>query len=151
MFALSAMSNHSWIEFRNLIHSFITVTNVYLTFRSRLIFIELENGFDFIIKVLCLTKDLNFYWFWYRYSVTFRAENGGYRIVNNVGKQYYVGKPSTRRIDLKFDTETPYHCSEKSNVACISSSSTMMTIQNDVTKVLSKLSHRGSWQMCYYR
>lgn len=85
----------------------------------------------------------------YRYSVTFRAENGGYRIVNNnVGKQYYVGRPTERRIDLKFDTETPYHCSEKSNVACISSSSTMMTIQNDVTKVISKLSVRGPCLIC---
>lgn len=62
---------------------------------------------------------------------------------NGVGKQYYVGRTTERRIDLKFDTETPYHCSEKSSVPCISSSSTMMTIQNDVTKVISKLSVRG--------
>lgn len=76
----------------------------------------------------------------YRYSVTFRAENGGYRTLNNLGKQYYTGRTSTRRIYLKFDTETPYHCSEKND--CISSSSTIMTIQNDVTKVISKLSLR---------
>lgn len=83
----------------------------------------------------------------YRYSVTFRAENGGYRIVDNgVGKQYYVGRTTERRIDLKFDTEIPYHCSEKSE--CIFSSSTMMTIQNDVTKVISKLSVRGPCLIC---
>ncbi|XP_065929746.1 uncharacterized protein [Magallana gigas] len=78
------------------------------------------------------------------YSVTFRVENGGYRIVNNgIGKQYYLGRTSERRIDLKFDTETPYHCSEKSSVSCISSSSTMMTIQNDVTKSPIQISWRG--------
>lgn len=85
----------------------------------------------------------------YRYSVTFRAENGGYRIVSNdVGKQYYVGRTTERKIDLKFDTETPYHCSEKSSVGYISSSSTMMTIQNDDTKVISKLSVRGPCLIC---
>lgn len=77
------------------------------------------------------------------YTVTFRAENGGFRILNNGGvKQYYTGKSTTRRIDLKFDTETPYHCSEKSD--CLdSSSSDMLFIQNKVTKAPIQISWKG--------
>lgn len=70
-----------------------------------------------------------------RYSVTFRAENGGFRILDNGGgKQYYTGRTTTSRIDLKVDTETPYHCSEKSE--CTYPVSDMMSVQNDVTKVI---------------
>lgn len=76
------------------------------------------------------------------YSVIFRAENGGYRIVdNNVGKQNYIGRTAERRIDLKFDTETPYHCSERSD--CFYSLSSMMTVENDVTKLPIQISWKG--------
>lgn len=69
-----------------------------------------------------------------RYLVTFRAENGGFRILDNGGgKQYYTGRSTTRRNDLKFDTETPYHCTEKNE--CTYPVSDMMSVQNDVTKV----------------
>uniref|UniRef100_A0A8W8M842 EGF-like domain-containing protein n=1 Tax=Magallana gigas TaxID=29159 RepID=A0A8W8M842_MAGGI len=65
------------------------------------------------------------------YSVTFRAENGGFRILNNNGvKQYYTGRSTTRKIDLKFDTEIPYHCTEKNE--CTNPVSDMMSVQNDV-------------------
>lgn len=65
------------------------------------------------------------------YSVTFRAENGGFRILNNNGvKQYYTGRSTTRKIDLKFDTEIPYHCTEKNE--CTYPVSDMMSVQNDV-------------------
>ncbi|XP_052682288.1 uncharacterized protein LOC128162907 [Crassostrea angulata] len=76
------------------------------------------------------------------YSVTFRAENGGFRILDNGGgKQYYTGRPTTRKVDLKFDTEIPYHCSEKSE--CTYPVSDMMSVQNDVTKVPIQISWRG--------
>lgn len=51
--------------------------------------------------------------------------------VNNEGAK---GGTTTTKIDVKLDTEPPYHCSEKSE--CSDPSSTMMTIQNDVTKVI---------------
>lgn len=54
--------------------------------------------------------------------------------VNNEGAKHYRGGTTTRKIDVKLDTEPPYHCSEKSE--CSDTSSTMMTIQNDVTKVI---------------
>ena len=74
------------------------------------------------------------YMLFYRYAVTFNARNGGFRIFDNDGgKQYYTGRQASRSIELKFDTETPYHCSQKGEC---SDSSTMMKITNDVTKVL---------------
>lgn len=54
--------------------------------------------------------------------------------VNNEGAKHYKGGTTTRKIDVKLDTEPPYHCSETSE--CSDPSSTMMTIQNDVTKVI---------------
>lgn len=54
--------------------------------------------------------------------------------VNNKGAKHYRGGTTTRKIDVKLDTEPPYHCSETSE--CSDTSSTMMTIQNDVTKVI---------------
>lgn len=60
--------------------------------------------------------------------MTFRVEKGK--------AMYFTGRTTTRKIDVKFDTEPPYHCSEKSE--CSDPSSTMMTIQNDVTKVIAK-------------
>lgn len=54
--------------------------------------------------------------------------------VNNKGAKHYRGGTTTRKIDVKLDTEPPYHCSEKSE--CSDPSSTMMTIQNEVTKVI---------------
>nr|XP_034310671.1 uncharacterized protein LOC117684082 [Crassostrea gigas] len=76
------------------------------------------------------------------YSVTFRAENGGFRILDNGGgKQYYTGRTTTSRIDLKVDTETPYHCSEKSE--CTYPVSDMMSVQNDVTKESIQISWKG--------
>lgn len=54
--------------------------------------------------------------------------------VNNEGAKHYRGGTTTRKIDVKLDTEPPYHCSEKSE--CSDPSSTMMTIQNEVTKVI---------------
>lgn len=51
--------------------------------------------------------------------------------VNNEGAK---GGTTTTKIDVKLDTEPPYHCSETSE--CSDPSSTMMTIQNDVTKVI---------------
>ncbi|XP_022305312.1 uncharacterized protein LOC111112206 isoform X3 [Crassostrea virginica] len=75
------------------------------------------------------------------YAVTFNARNGGYRILdNNGGKQYYNGRQTSRSIELKFDTETPYHCSQKGEC---SDSSTMMKITNDVTKVPIQISWNG--------
>ena len=68
-----------------------------------------------------------------RITVTYKAQNGGFRILDNDGgKQYYTGRQASRSIELKFDTETPYHCSQKGEC---SDSSTMMKITNDVTKV----------------
>uniref|UniRef100_A0A8W8MD80 Receptor protein-tyrosine kinase n=1 Tax=Magallana gigas TaxID=29159 RepID=A0A8W8MD80_MAGGI len=76
------------------------------------------------------------------YSVIFRAENGGFRILDNNGvKQYYTGRSTTRKIDLKFDTEIPYHCTDKSE--CTYPVSDMMSVQNDVTKVPIQISWRG--------
>nr|XP_034310664.1 uncharacterized protein LOC117684080 isoform X3 [Crassostrea gigas] len=76
------------------------------------------------------------------YSVIFRAENGGFRILNNGGgKQYYTGRSATRKIDIKFDTEIPYHCTEKSE--CAYPVSDMMSVQNDVTKVPIQISWKG--------
>lgn len=66
----------------------------------------------------------------------FRAENGGFRTLNNGGgKQNYSGRSTRRRIDLKFDTEIPYHCTEKRE--CTYPVSDMMSVKNDVTKVTS--------------
>lgn len=71
-----------------------------------------------------------------RYSVTFRAENGGFRTLDNGGgKQYYSGISTTRTVDLKFDTEIPYHCTKENE--CTNPVSDMMSVQNDVTKVTS--------------
>ena len=69
----------------------------------------------------------------YRITVTYKAQNGGFRILDNDGgKQYYTGRQTSRSIELKFDTETPYHCSQRGEC---SDSSMMMKIKNDVTKV----------------
>ena len=69
----------------------------------------------------------------FRYAVTFKAVNGGFRILNNGGgRQYYDGRQTSRRIELKFDTEEPYHCTQESEC---SGSTPMMTIRDDVTKV----------------
>ena len=74
-------------------------------------------------------KDTSFF----RYAVTFKAVNGGFRILNNGGgRQYYDGRQTSRRIELKFDTEEPYHCTQESEC---SGSTPMMTIRDDVTKV----------------
>lgn len=71
-----------------------------------------------------------------RYSVTFRAENGGFRILDNGGgKQYYSGRSTTRIINIKFDTEIPYHCTEKSE--CTYPVSDMMSVQNNFAMVTS--------------
>uniref|UniRef100_A0A8W8MBJ2 EGF-like domain-containing protein n=1 Tax=Magallana gigas TaxID=29159 RepID=A0A8W8MBJ2_MAGGI len=76
------------------------------------------------------------------YLVTFRAENGGFRILDNGGgKQYYSGRSTTRRINIKFDTEKPYHCTEKSE--CTYPVSDMMSVQNDVTKAPIQISWKG--------
>ena len=69
----------------------------------------------------------------HRLAVTYKAQTGGFRILSNNGvKQYYTGRQTSRNIELKFDTEGPYHCSQKGEC---SDSSTMMKIKNDVTKV----------------
>ncbi|XP_022304673.1 uncharacterized protein LOC111111813 [Crassostrea virginica] len=74
-------------------------------------------------------------------AVTYKAQTGGFRILSNNGvKQYYTGRQTSRSIELKFDTEGPYHCSQKGEC---SDSSTMMKIKNDVTKVPIDISWNG--------
>lgn len=71
----------------------------------------------------------------FRYNVVFRAKNGGFRILSPGGsKQYYEGRVNTKEVNIKFDTETPVHCSESGN--CPSSDAKMLHIAKDVTKVL---------------
>nr|XP_022304679.1 uncharacterized protein LOC111111817 [Crassostrea virginica] len=74
-------------------------------------------------------------------TVTYKAQNGGFRILDNDGgKQYYTGRQTSRSIELKFDTETPYHCSQRGEC---SDSSMMMKIKNDVTKKPIQISWKG--------
>ncbi|XP_056008078.1 uncharacterized protein LOC125667473 isoform X3 [Ostrea edulis] len=76
------------------------------------------------------------------YNVVFRAKNGGFRIINHGGsKQYYEGRENTKEVNIKFDTETPVHCSESGN--CPSPDAKMLHIAKDVTKTVIQLSWKG--------
>ncbi|XP_062608961.1 uncharacterized protein LOC134270731 [Saccostrea cucullata] len=74
------------------------------------------------------------------FAVTYRAKNGGYRRLAISGeKQYFIGNEVRKMIDVKFDRDYPYHCTEKNDCT----SSDMLKVTNEITKTAIRFTWNG--------
>ncbi|XP_062613909.1 uncharacterized protein LOC134275662 [Saccostrea cucullata] len=76
------------------------------------------------------------------FAAIYSAKNGGYRILaSNEGTEYFNGHEVNKSIEVKFDRESPYHCTSESD--CINTPSYMLKVADDFTKTAIQFTWNG--------